>query len=257
VRALSEGGALAVSVGLESASPRVLAAMGKGLSLETMGSAIERLAEAGIAVEVMAFTGFPTETGPEALQTIEFLRRMAPSIALFMCGEFALTRGSAVARHPSRFDIRELWSVEGDEMGLGLFHEPARPWKSAAEERRVDRALDGVASRWRLSHYPWAGSLSTAHTLLWYARCGPAVFRELADSEAAWPRVARGRLPGRTRYSTAHLERTAPGREQVLWHTLTHELRQVSRTLYEQLADELPRARPTRARPRSHRPPHA
>ena len=182
-RDLAAGGALAVSVGLESASPRVLSLIDKGLDVATMRSAVRALAEAGIAVEVMVFTGFPTESAAEALETIGFLRDNASSIALFMCGEFVLTPGSRVAADPRRYGIGELWTLKGDETGLGLFYEPEREWKTEAQRRRVDAALEAVAAGWSMSSYPWAGSLSTAHTLLWYRRHGPGVFRGPAGGE--------------------------------------------------------------------------
>ncbi len=238
-RDLAAGGALAVSVGLESASPRVLSLIDKGLDVETMRSAVRALAEAGIAVEVMAFTEFPTETAPEALETVGFLRDMAPSIALFMCGEFTLTPGSRVAADPQRYGIRELWTVRGDETGLGLFYEPQRAWKTGAQRRLVDAALETVAAGWRMSSYPWAGSLSTAHTLLWYRRLGAGAFRGRGGRGPA-PLAAR---PPRGRHDAALMGRSASAREQEIWRTLTLERREVSRGAYAELA-----ARPRRRR---------
>ena len=241
-RDLAAGGALAVSIGLESASPRLLSLIGKGLDLATMGAAIDALAAAGIAVEVMAFTDFPTETAAEALRTIRFLRERSASIALFMCGEFALVPGSRVAADPARYGIRDLWTVRGDELGTGLFYEGGQPWKTEAQRRRADAALEAAAAGWRMTSYPWAGSLSTAHTLLWYARRGPGVFRDPAVRGAGQPQLPA--RPPAARYAVTSMASAAIAREREIWHTLTRVRREVSREAYGELAAGAQAARP-------------
>ena len=49
------------------------------------------------------------------------------------------------------------------------------------EPAQLDDALDTPSSSWLLRRYPWAGSLSTAHTVLGYDRHGRDVFRRLAS----------------------------------------------------------------------------
>ena len=49
------------------------------------------------------------------------------------------------------------------------------------EPAQLDDALDTLSSSWLLRRYPWAGSLSTAHTVLYYDRHGRDVFRRLAS----------------------------------------------------------------------------
>src|SRR5262249_17760314 len=116
-----------------------------------------------------------------------------------------------------RFGIREIWQVDGDMLGTALFFEEEVPGKSGDEPARLERALDALARGWLLRRYPWAGSLSTAHTVAYYDRFGPGGVRELAaraavGAEAADPRRralrssgsgarprARGRDLGRAR----------------------------------------------------------
>src|SRR5262249_52479684 len=140
------------------------------------------------AVEAMCFTDFPTESYREAQATLRFVGELERELALFICGEFDLTHGALVAQRPGDFGIRETWHVDGDELGTGLFYEEARAAKTAAEAARIDAALAALAARWRLRRYPWAGAVSTAHTLLWYERFGPGIFKEIAGVE--------GRVPG-------------------------------------------------------------
>src|SRR5678815_6022547 len=67
-----------------------------------------------------------------------------------------------------RFGIREVWQVEGDTLGTGLFFEEETPPMGDDEPAQLDQALDTLSSGWLLRRYPWAGSLSTAHTVLYY-----------------------------------------------------------------------------------------
>ncbi|MDD5308951.1 MAG: B12-binding domain-containing radical SAM protein [Deltaproteobacteria bacterium] len=231
-RELADGGVMAVALGLESGSPRILAGIGKGIGVEDAAAAAESLATAGIAVEAMVFTGFPTETEDEALATVRLLERLRGSLSLFMCGEFHLTAGSAIARRPEEFGVAEVWGVEGDRLRTGLFYREAREPVDDRGSERIERAVDKAASGFLMRSYPWAGSLSTAHTLLWAERFGPDVFRRLSGaSRAAQPKV-----------DPDALGETALSNEARIWHEITHVRRFFSRELYRELAEALPSA---------------
>ena len=148
--------------------------------VETVRDVITRLGDSGIAVEAMCFTDFPTETAPEALATLRFLDELRDDVALFIVGQFGLTHGALVAQAPQDFGLKDTWQLEGDELGTGLFFAERVPAKSDADRARVERALDRLAGGWQLRHYPWAGALSTAHTVYYYDRMGREVFRKLA-----------------------------------------------------------------------------
>jgi hypothetical protein len=238
---LRRGGAVACSLGVESASPRILRLIDKGVSPSVVGKAVRNLAKAGIAAEIMCFTDFPTETFDEAMATLRFLEEQAPHIAAFIVGQFELTHGSRVARKPARFGLRELWSVQGDALGTALFFAERRPSKRDRERVRLEQALDRLASGWLLRSYPWAGSLSTAHTIFYYDHFGSGVFRDLSGQ-------ARGQLLGTTpAKQTTRLDLAglalAEENEAKIWHELTHVRRQVSRQSYDGLAAQLPRVR--------------
>jgi len=242
-RELAAGGALSVSLGVESASPRLLRLIDKGISAPTMRRAVSSLAAAGVATELMCFTDFPTETGAEALATLRFLEQERDRVSLFVCGQFALTHGARVAAEPEAFGVKETWRVRGDKLGTGLFYDEARPSKSDEDRAAVESALDRLSRRWRLRRYPWAGSLSTAHSMLWFARFGPGVFKELADDPAPRPRGA----PWRTATARFDVERAAKQsaeREGEIWSSLIYERRRVSPAAYRALARATPSLRP-------------
>lgn len=233
---LREGGALSMALGIESAAPRVLRLMNKGVSVEQMTSAITRLADAGIAVEAMCFTDFPTETYQEALTTLRFIGTLREKLALFICGQFDLVAGARVAQNPQEYGISDLWYVSGDEFLTGVFYEERTPPKTQDERDKLDGVLDGLARVWWLHRYPWAGSLSTAHTLLWYERYGADVFRRFAHTKV--PRLDKPIAS--TQYYVEQMAQQAREHESDIWQTLIHERRLVTRNAYYRLADNMP-----------------
>jgi hypothetical protein len=243
-RVLADAGAIACALGVESGDDRVLSLIDKGPPVAVVSDVIDHLAEAGIAAEAMCFTDFPTETRDEALRTIEFLGTRKDRLGVFIVGEFGLTHGSLVAQDPSAFGLRETWQVRGDELGLGLFYEEAEPSKTDEARASVDEALDSLTKGWLLRSYPWAGAVSTAHTLLYYDRFGPHVFRDLADQ-------ARGHVIGAAHIRRAtqfdlHRAAQAADRDAAIWARLVYDAREVSRALYANLASGAPALRPSR-----------
>lgn len=248
-RELAAGGLLAVSVGVESAAPRVLARIDKGVRVEDVESATGALAAAGVAVEAMAFTGFPGETSAEALETVAWIGRMRGRLSLFICGEFALTHGSRVARDPAGFGVVETWEMAGDELRSALFWRGRRPGPGP----EVDEAVEGLSRRWQLRSYPWAGSLSTAHTLLWYDRFGPAVFKgRRAKGRGGVPAGFRAAEAGAVslsrvlRYDPIALAESSVEADEDIWSVLVNDRRAVSRGAWEALAARVAPARPRR-----------
>jgi radical SAM superfamily enzyme YgiQ (UPF0313 family) len=240
---LRKAGAVACALGVESASPRVLRLIDKGAPPEVVSDVVERLSDAGIAAEAMCFTEFPTETHAEALATLDFLRARHDRVAVYVVGEFGLTHGSLVAQSPERFGIRETWELDGDRLGLGVFFEPERPWKTDAERADVDARLRELSSGWALRAYPWAGAVSTAHTVLYYERFGPGVFRELAAGGVS-DRVLGGKaFEAELRFDPAETAR-AREREAEIWSTLVVDERRIGREAYDAHAAAMPRLRP-------------
>lgn len=238
-RRLHNGGALAFSLGVESGSKRILSLINKGISLEDMRSAIQNLASAGIAAECMTFTGFPGETGREAIATIQFIESLREKISLFICGEFDLVPGSRIARYPGEYGISDIWTVSGDEFVKTLFYEERIPSTSRRDVHKTESALEKLSRTYWLHAYPWAGSLSTAHTLLWYQRFGPGIFRLSPERPFRRTQSFCGtENPGSRRYRMAL---RAERMEADIWETLIYEKRSVNRTAYRKLAKDLSR----------------
>jgi hypothetical protein len=243
-RELVAGGQLSAALGVESASPRVLSLVDKGIPVEAVRDAIVHLSRAGVAVEAMCFSDFPTESYREAMQTVRFVEGVGDDLSLFILGRFDLTHGSLVAQKPGDFGIEEVWGVEGDELGTGLFFAERRRSKRPSEQAKLEDAVSALSSRWRLRRYPWAGALSTAHTMLWYARHGKDVFRRLTTTGDARIRGARARV-ATARFDVARVHAESAAREAELWERMVHEERRVSRATYEERAAALAHAKPS------------
>lgn len=244
---LAKAGAVACALGVESAAPRVLKLIDKGAPIEAVRDVIQNLSAAGVAAEAMCFTDFPTESYREAMATMRFLEELRDDVALFIVGEFDLTHGALVAQKPAEYGLSEVYQLDGDMLGTGLFYEEARPSKRPHEAERIDAALNRLSEGWRVRTYPWAGAVSTAHTILYYARFGKGAFRELAalpESGVLGQDVPRA---GLARFDLDEVAE-AMAQEGELWHHLVRERRKVSRALYDELAATLPRLKP-RAQP--------
>jgi hypothetical protein len=245
---LRRGGAVACALGVESGSPRVLSLIDKGAPIEVVGDVVGRLTRAGIAAEAMCFTDFPTETHDEALATLGFLDAHRDEVAVYIVGEFGLTHGSLVAQDPPRFGIAETWELEGDVLGLGIFFAPIEPWKTAGEREELDDRLSALSAGWTLRPYPWAGAVSTAHTVLHYDRFGASVFRD-RGGEAGDERptlLERRPFEAALRFDP-FVAMNAEARDQEIWATLVNDERRIGRAAYEAHASRAPRLRPSRS----------
>jgi radical SAM family protein len=245
-RELVEGGALSAALGVESAAPRVLSLIDKGIRVDDIERVIVNLSEAGMAIEAMCFSDFPTETYREALATVRLITRLEPHLSLFIMGQFDLTHGSLVAQKPGEFGIKEAWFVEGDELKTGLFFQERQRSKSPAEQEKLERAVSMLSNGWQLRQYPWAGALSTAHTLLNYLRFGKSAFRDRPPVSGLAPAHSRA-VTAQARFDIDQVEEQSAANEADIWHTLVYERRRVTRADYDALAASLPPARPAPA----------
>jgi anaerobic magnesium-protoporphyrin IX monomethyl ester cyclase len=242
-KALKNGGALSIALGIESASPRVLKLINKGIDVNAMKDAIKNLSSAGIAVETMCFNNFPTEKLKDALTTIEFIRENKKWIALFINGRFGLSHGSRVANHPEEFGISEIWQVAGDEIGTGLFYRMKAKERSIKDQEAIDKAIDRLSGFWWLHDYPWAGSLSTAHTILWYAKKGTDVFRKSAKKRHK-ASFSPPQIKVKSRYDIESMESSVIENEAEIWYTLVYVDRAVSPERYNKLGEKFPHIYP-------------
>jgi anaerobic magnesium-protoporphyrin IX monomethyl ester cyclase len=80
-----------VSFGVESASPRVLKRINKGINLEQVERVIEWCNELGIYMKAFFMFGLPDETYDDGMKTVEFLKKFKPLI-----NDVALSAGCSI-----------------------------------------------------------------------------------------------------------------------------------------------------------------
>lgn len=178
---LARSGCVSALFGLESGSQRVLDAMDKGTRVQTMSESMRHFADAGVAVQVMTFAGFPTETPSDREETFQFLERCSDHWSNGGMGRFVLLDGSAVAKEPERFGVRLKPTLDGDIEAIRAFElvrdgivAEVPPSDQEAETARA-RAADVFP---RSFPRPWAGGADTLHSMIYYHRHGRRFFRE-------------------------------------------------------------------------------
>ena len=110
---MSQAGATMILWGIESASPRLLHLMRKGVSAEGRLSLLRCSAEAGIWNFAYIFFGFPSETKEEAEATIDLICENTDSIHSYGRSVFTLGKHSPLILAPERYGI--LKYVEDDQ----------------------------------------------------------------------------------------------------------------------------------------------
>jgi hypothetical protein len=106
-RLMADAGCVAVTGGLEVASPRILKLINKGIEIEQVECVTRAFKEAGIYVHAYLMYGFPTQTEQETIDSLEVVRQF------FLKGcmhsgywhRFMVTAHSPVGRHPKDYGI--------------------------------------------------------------------------------------------------------------------------------------------------------
>jgi radical SAM superfamily enzyme YgiQ (UPF0313 family) len=130
---MADSGCVAVTGGLEVASPRILSMINKGVSIEQVAKVTKAFTENGIYVHSYLMYGFPTQTIAETVDSLEVVRQLFLNECIqsaywhrFMC-----TAHSPVGLNPDQFKIT-LRPIEIPREGLFAkntiyFNDPTRP----------------------------------------------------------------------------------------------------------------------------------
>jgi anaerobic magnesium-protoporphyrin IX monomethyl ester cyclase len=174
---LRRSGCVAVSVGFESGNQRILDLIDKGTRPARIKQTITAMSRAGIAVQMMGFTGFPTETADEAMDSIRFLLDNRGQWTFGGLGDFTLTSGAIVARQPERFGISNVRPIPGSGIARTLdYDEPV----SQHAKAQVATAKAGLGAT--RHPRPWLGGVDTAHSFFYHDRHGPEIVSDLRSA---------------------------------------------------------------------------
>jgi hypothetical protein len=122
-----------LKLGLESASPRVRALMGKQVDQSTIRRTLDDTAAAGLWSHVLLFFGFPGELDEDAAATLDFIRDHHAVIGSVGAGVFSLEHDARMNSHLGDFGVRvrprrEVSLIHDYEVAEGIGPERALDW---------------------------------------------------------------------------------------------------------------------------------
>jgi radical SAM superfamily enzyme YgiQ (UPF0313 family) len=104
---LAASGCIAVTGGLEVASPRLLELMEKGITIDQVARVCKGFRDAGILIHAYLMYGFPTQTDQETIDSLDIVRQLFQH-GLLQSGhwhQFAMTVHSPVGMYPERYGV--------------------------------------------------------------------------------------------------------------------------------------------------------
>ncbi len=127
---MKQAGCLAVTGGLEVASPRILKLIEKGITVEQVAKVTKAFSQAGIFVHAYLMYGFPTQTTQETVDSLEVVRQLfqAECLQSAFWHRFAATVHSPVGRQPEKYGIRILAHPPESLSSHGYFSENDLPF---------------------------------------------------------------------------------------------------------------------------------
>ncbi len=104
---LAASGCIAVTGGLEVASPRILELIDKGITVDQVARVGRAFSDAGILVHAYLMYGFPTQTAQETIDSLEVVRQLFQHNLLHSghWHQFAMTVHSPVGKDPEKYGV--------------------------------------------------------------------------------------------------------------------------------------------------------
>lgn len=179
---MAKSGCVCVSFGMESGNQRILDLIDKGTKIEYMGQTMTNFAQAGIAVQLMAFQDFPTETEAEKKETMDFIESNKEYWSTGGIGSFVLTGTAIVARNPEKFGI-VLMETTNVDIARNLAY---RLEKDGSHPELLMEEYDGSFDDHRgifpaVLGRPWAGGTDSLHSMIYYDTYGRTFFKALGS----------------------------------------------------------------------------
>jgi Radical SAM superfamily len=122
---LADAGCIAVTGGLEVASPRILEMIDKGISIDQVAKTCHAFVQSGILVHAYLMFGFPTQTAQETIDSLEVVRQLFQH-QLLQSGhwhQFAMTVHSPVGKDPEKYGVTRIGPVFEGFANNDLYHE--------------------------------------------------------------------------------------------------------------------------------------
>jgi len=178
-RKMVKAGCVSVSFGMESGNQRILNLIDKGTKVQYMAETMRNFSDAGMAVQLMAFKGFPTETDDERRATLDFVNQNREYWSTGEIGTFLLTGTAMIAKNPAKFDVVVI-EKQGVDVNRML------NYREKETERENDRMTEDYSSWFDndggvfpvVLGRPWAGGIDTLHSMIYYEVHGKHFFKD-------------------------------------------------------------------------------
>ncbi len=168
---LARAGCVRIYFGLESASPRILKEMDKGVTVEIMQKTLGNCSGAGIAAEVGAFLGYPGETVSEARETLNFIRLNQAHIDRVDTGFFRLLKGAPVLEDLARQGLCL------DKTGADYWYTMDVPNPTLENDQAT---FEGILNELE-DLFPVLGALDIPEEILYTARFGKGIINRVGE----------------------------------------------------------------------------
>ncbi|HLG13552.1 MAG TPA: radical SAM protein [Blastocatellia bacterium] len=174
-----KSGCVCISFGMESGNQRILDLIDKGTKVSHMAETMKNFASAGVAVQLMAFTDFPTETPAEKNETFNFVQLNRDHWSTGGMGSFLLTGTSIIAKNPEQFGIELIDTKDADVARAIAFRVGADNDREVLLTEDSDASFDGDGGVFpKILGRPWAGGTDTLHSMVYYDQCGRTFFKD-------------------------------------------------------------------------------
>jgi anaerobic magnesium-protoporphyrin IX monomethyl ester cyclase len=178
-RKMVKSGCVCISFGMESGNQRVLDLIDKGTKVDYMAKTMKNFASAGVAVQLMAFTDFPTETQAEKKETFNFVEMNKEYWSTGGMGTFLLTGTALIAKNPEKFGIKLLETRDVDVARAISYRVDADTDRELLLTEDSDVSFDeGGGVFPKVLGRPWAGGTDSLHTMIYYDAYGREFFKE-------------------------------------------------------------------------------
>lgn len=226
-RKMVKSGCVCISFGMESGNQRILDLIDKGTKIDYMAATMKNFAEAGAAVQLMAFTDFPTETPEEKKETFEFVQNNKDYWSTGGMGAFLLTGTSIIAKDPAKFGIRLIETEDADVARAIAYKLDKEDDREVLLTEDSDASFDGDGGVFpHVLGRPWAGGTDSLHTMVYYDAYDRMFFKEhpIIDPAAYKPTLDEELLrstiniPGKLSESCLDIGKILGNREAYLEH---------------------------------------
>lgn len=175
---MAEAGCVCVSFGMESGNQRILDLIDKGTKVQYMADTMRNFSGAGIAVQLMTFHGFPTETEAERKATVEFITTNKRYWASGGLGSFVLTGTAIIAKNPEKFGIKLMDTRDADIARALAYQVGSQTDRTPLLLEDYDASFDSDGNIFPNSMgRPWAGGIDTLHSMIYYETFGQDFFK--------------------------------------------------------------------------------